>query len=72
MLILLKLRRGFIYLTAIIDWHSKCIVGWELDDTLSTRMVIQALKMAYAVATPEILNSDYDEKETMTKNVQSC
>ncbi|EGW40041.1 integrase core domain protein [Desulfosporosinus sp. OT] len=67
----IKLRRGFIYLTAIIDWHSKCIVGWELDDTLSTRMVIQALKMAYVVATPEILNSDYVENETMTKNVSS-
>jgi len=60
----IKLRRGFIYLTAIIDWHSKCIVGWELDDTLSTRMVIQALKMAYAVATPEILNSDQGSQFT--------
>jgi len=57
-------RRGFIYLTAIIDWHSKCIVGWELDDTLSTRTVIQALKMAYAVATPEILNSDQGSQFT--------
>lgn len=60
----IKLRRGFIYLTAIIDWHSKCIVGWELDDTLSTRMVIQALKMAYAVAAPEILNSDQGSQFT--------
>lgn len=60
----IKLKRGFIYLTAIIDWHSRCIVGWELDDTLSTRMVIQALKMAYAVATPEILNSDQGSQFT--------
>ncbi len=66
----IKLRRGFIYLTAIIDWHSKCIVGWELDDTLSTRMVIQALKMAYAVATPEILNSDQGSQFTSHEYIE--
>ncbi len=50
----LKLSHGFLYLTAIIDWASRCIVGWELD----TRMVIEALKRALAVAGPQILNSD--------------
>ena len=29
----IRLKHGFIYWTAIIDWHSRCIVGWELDDT---------------------------------------
>ncbi len=28
----IPIKRGFLYLTAIIDWHSRCIVGWELDD----------------------------------------
>lgn len=59
----IKLRRGFIYLTAIIDWHSKCIVSWELNDTLSTRMVIQALKMADAVATPSDQGSQFTSHE---------
>ena len=54
----LKLSHGFLYLTAIIDWASRCIVGWELDDTLDTRMVIEALKKALSVAGPQILNSD--------------
>ena len=31
-------KRGFLYLTAVIDWYSRCIVGWEVDDTLDTRM----------------------------------
>ena len=47
-------------------WHqhcrivafSRCIVGWEVDDTLDTRMVINALKKAFKVAKPQILNSD--------------
>jgi putative transposase len=54
----IPLEHGFLYLTAIIDWYSRLIVGWEVDDTLDTRMVINALKKAFNTATPEILNSD--------------
>lgn len=54
----IPIKRGFLYLTAVIDWHSRCIVGWEVDDTLDTRMVINALKKAFKVAKPQILNSD--------------
>ena len=42
----IPIRHGFLYLTAVIDWYSRCIVGWEVDDTLDTRMVINALKKA--------------------------
>ena len=54
----IKMKHGFLYLTAIIDWYSRCIVGWDLDDTLDTRTVIKACEKAFAVAKPEILNSD--------------
>jgi len=54
----IKLKRSFVYLTAIIDVHSRCIVGWDLDDTLSTTMVIRALTKALETASPEIINSD--------------
>ena len=54
----IPIKRGFLYLTAVIDWYSRCIVGWEVDDTLDTRMVITALKKAFIVAKPVILNSD--------------
>lgn len=54
----IPIRHGFLYLTAVIDWSSRCIVGWEVDDTLDTRMVINALKKAFKVAKPQILNSD--------------
>lgn len=54
----IPIRKGFLYLTAVIDWYSRCIVGWEVDDTLDTRMVINALKKAFRVAKPQILNSD--------------
>ena len=54
----IPIKHGFLYLTAVIDWYSRCIVGWEADDTLDTRMVITALKKAFMVAKPVILNSD--------------
>ena len=54
----IPMKHGFLYLTAIIDWYSRCIVGWELDDTLDTRACIEACKKAFRVAKPEILNSD--------------
>ena len=54
----IPIKRGFLYLTAVIDWYSRCIVGWEVDDTLDTRMVIQAVRKAFRIAKPEILNSD--------------
>ena len=54
----IPIKRGFLYLTAVIDWYSRCIVGWEVEDTLDTRMVINALKKAFKTAKPVILNSD--------------
>ena len=37
---------GHMYLTAIIDWHSRFLVGWELSDTLDTAPVLEAVKKA--------------------------
>ena len=54
----IRLKHGFIYLTAIIDWHSRYIVGWDLDDTLDTYSALQAVKKAFETRKPEILNSD--------------
>lgn len=52
------MKQGFLYLTAVIDQYSRCIVGLEVDDTLDTRMVINALKKAFKTAKLQILNSD--------------
>lgn len=54
----IPIRHGFLYLTAIIDWYSRCIVGWELDDTLDSRACMEACRKALRVAQPIILNSD--------------
>ena len=54
----IPIKHGFLYLTAVIDWYSRCIVGWEVDDTLDTQMVLNALNKAFKIAKPQILNSD--------------
>ena len=39
----IKMLHGHMYLTAIIDWYSRKIVGWNLSDTLDTVHVINAV-----------------------------
>ena len=65
----IPMKHGFLYLTAIIDWYSRCIVGWEVDDTLDTTMVINACKKAFKVAKPLIINSDQGSQFTSDKYI---
>ena len=61
----IPMGRSHMYLTAIIDWHSRFIVGWSLSDTLETSYVIQAVEMAIGTyGVPGILNSDQGSQFT--------
>jgi putative transposase len=54
----LRMPNGFMYLVALIDVHSRYVVGWSLSNTLDTAFCIDALKWGLAYAEPEIINSD--------------
>ncbi len=54
----IRLRQGWMYLVAVVDWYSRYIVSWALDQTLQAGFVLEAVEAALAVATPEICNSD--------------
>jgi len=54
----IRLRGGWMYLVAILDWFSRYIVSWELDQTLAQPCVMTAVQRALAQATPVIWNSD--------------
>lgn len=59
------MKQGHMYLTAIIDWYSRFIVGWALSDTLDTAPVIEALTQAieqYGI--PGIINTDQGSQFT--------
>lgn len=53
-----RLRQGFCYLVALIDWFSRYVVSWELSQTLHLDFCLNNLHRALAVATPDIHNSD--------------
>jgi putative transposase len=52
------LARGFLYLTAILDWHSRFVLSWRLSNSLDTRFCLEALEEALAQGTPEVFNTD--------------
>lgn len=54
----IRLRGGFVYLVAILDWFSRYVVEWEVSITLDTSFCLSALDRALAKAKPEIFNSD--------------
>lgn len=54
----IRLRRGWMYLVAVLDWFSRFVVSWELDQTLEMPFVLEAVGRALSLETPEIFNSD--------------
>ena len=54
----IRLLQGWMYLVAIIDWHSRFVVSWELDQTLEMPFVLEAVDRAFSTASPAIFNSD--------------
>lgn len=53
-----RLPRGFLYLVAVLDWHSRYVLAWELSNTLDTTFCLAALDQALEQATPTIFNTD--------------
>lgn len=55
----IRLKHGFVYLVAIIDWYSRCILSWKLSTTLTADFCVEALQEALGkYPTPEIFNTD--------------
>ena len=54
----IRLRGGFIFLVAIMDWFSRYVVSWEVSVSLDTSFCVSALDWALARGQPEIFNSD--------------
>ena len=54
----IRLEGGWMYLVAILDWFSRFVVAWELDETLALPFVLRAVDRALVQARPVIVNSD--------------
>lgn len=61
----IPMRRGFLYLVAIMDWYSRKVLAWRLSNTLEADFCVDALKEALAKhGKPEIFNTDQGSQFT--------
>jgi len=54
----IRLRSGWMYLFAVLDWYSRFVISWTLDLTLEIGFVLTAMQAALSIAIPAICNSD--------------
>jgi len=55
----IPLAHGFLYLVAILDWHSRRVLAWRLSNTLESSFCVDALEEALSrYEAPEIFNTD--------------
>ena len=60
----IRMRHGFLYLIAIMDWFSRYVLSWELSNTLDVHFCLEALDQALRIAKPEIFNNDQGSQFT--------
>src|SRR5947208_6492015 len=54
----IRLLKGWMYLVAILDWYSRYVISWELDQTLEMPFVLATVQRALGQTVPLICNSD--------------
>lgn len=54
----IAMEKGFLYLVAVIDWHSRYVLSWKLSNTLDSAFCVEALNKALEQGKPEIFNTD--------------
>jgi len=63
----LPMRRGFLYLVAVLDWATRRVLAWRLSNTLTTDCCLDALEAAIrAYGCPGVLNTDQGSQFTST------
>ena len=60
----IPMARGFLYLVAIMDWHSPYVVAWNLSTTLDAAFCVEALEAALGKHKPEVFNTDQGSQFT--------
>lgn len=65
----IRMQKSWMYLVAVIDWYSRYVISWELDQTLELPFVLQAVEKALQQYKPIILNSDQGSHFTSQKYI---
>jgi putative transposase len=66
----IPMRRGFVYLVAVLDWYSRKVLSWRVSNTLTTDFCLDAVREAIArYGQPTIFNTDQGSQFTSTEFV---
>jgi putative transposase len=60
----LPMQHGFMYLVAVMDWHSRYVLSWKLSNTMDVTFCLTALEQALEKGGPEIFNTDQESQFT--------
>ena len=60
----IPMAQGFLYLVAIMDWHSRRVLAWKLSNTMEVDFCVEALQEALGKGRPEIFNTDQGSQFT--------
>ncbi|GCE13003.1 IS3 family transposase [Tengunoibacter tsumagoiensis] len=66
----IRLRSGWMYLVAVLDWYSRYVISWQLDQTMQLPFVLEAVQTALRQARPLIFNSDQGSQFTSTQYLE--
>jgi putative transposase len=69
----LPMRRGFIYLAAVMDWATRRVLAWRVSNTLTADFCVEAVEEAIArYGKPEIFNTDQARNSPATPLRRCC
>ena len=64
----IPMAKGFLYLVAVMDWHSRKVLAWRLSNTMDTGFCLEALEEAIGrYGAPGMFNTDQDSQFTSDK-----
>ncbi len=66
----IPLLSGFLYLVALIDWHSRYVLSWRLSNSMDILFCLEAAEGALRIGVPEIMNSDQGSQFTSPQFVK--
>ena len=67
----IPMRKGFVYLAAVLDWATRRVLRWRLSNTLTTDFCLEAVEDALGrYGTPEIFNTDQGSQFTSSDFVE--
>jgi len=62
----IRMSKGFVYLTAVMDWYSRYVLSWSISNTMDVHFCLDALHKALLKSRPEIFNTDQGSQYTST------